>query len=888
MRRIEKTVSLESITSRLPSIWPSYYNDELYTFGDDELKKRNWEHATNWGMLPLNVFYNGKEYSFGRISMLYHFFNEYHTLLNKGGHCSMTYSSATDYYERESGTKYADQLKYGTDRETYEELDKQFDDYGGEVFYEWITTYVVPSFDIPKEYQDYWKCEKIFYGDVVRWLAWFSLRDHYNEDAKYDEDTNTWNCQEDKVREDGSCCDCEEYFSRGGLKIFESMKSWYEGIQAIVDKINSLKRDSKIYFPILIQASVDNMGESSIFSKEYVLGEDYSINNIAVVDGDPMFLNNGRGYVFDDIYMEAISDGWKDYTDKYINENKGEFYINAIRYFAFDEDNKKYYSTKSTLDEAKEDLRDQMSKRYPLIFSESNLGWILIDGTLYPIEEIEYGVYDTANPYIGGKTYMVYREEGTNTPYTVINGERVYAEFYIPQGKYYFPFFKNENAQDHEDTCSGKTFNFNDFKAFGRIISHNDTLSYINYDGTSYNVKNDSVAINGTTYPRVSAHTANSDVSPMYVMWKNNEIMSGEAVIEKVDNASIEDKVSIKIEYPFDVVTYPIDEINGTTVSKLDDLKVYDTLSDDIGNVIDGVYNISDRSKVYNHQPPQGTELEPLYQVGNTANIQRFSLTAEDLNDVKGSVNYFVGDIITEMSFYYKELNGTIAEDTRRTVTLNKDTAQYTSLSAIKESRKEKEALEANSAVTYIFQEDVFCDITYCIGATLSRKEGERFLLSVEKGKCNHGVEYKETVNFVKEEREYYLKKPRDLNKITPSERNNVENHSISYPITVYALKQNENKTSSFKTNINIFSGNTDTYTSKFNDDMEKHNAMRVYPTFMEEYRMGNSVMEKVDSDIYIDRGINAAFEKHLKLGEVTSLESLEQYGNGFFEVMES
>ena len=45
---------------------------------------------------------------------------------------------------------------------------------------------------------------------------------------------------------------------------------------------------------------------------------------------------------------------------------------------------------------------------------------------------------------------------------------------------------------------------------------------------------------------------------------------------------------------------------------------------------------------------------------------------------------------------------------------------------------------------------------------------------------------------------------------------------------------------------------------------------------------------ENVDSDIYIDRGINAAFEKHLKLGEVTSLEALEQYGNGYFKIMES
>ena len=42
--------------------------------------------------------------------------------------------------------------------------------------------------------------------------------------------------------------------------------------------------------------------------------------------------------------------------------------------------------------------------------------------------------------------------------------------------------------------------------------------------------------------------------------------------------------------------------------------------------------------------------------------------------------------------------------------------------------------------------------------------------------------------------------------------------------------------------------------------------------------------MQNVDGDIYINRGINAAFEKHLKLGEVTSMEALEQYGNGYFK----
>ena len=89
-----------------------------------------------------------------------------------------------------------------------------------------------------------------------------------------------------------------------------------------------------------------------------------------------------------------------------------------------------------------------------------------------------------------------------------------------------------------------------------------------------------------------------------------------------------------------------------------------------------------------------------------------------------------------------------------------------------------------------------------------------------------------------------------------------------------------------FRFKINIFSGDTDTFNGQ--EDMEEYNGMQVLPVFREEYRFGISSMENVDSDIYIDRGINAAFEKHLKLGEVTSLEALEQYGLNFFKIMDS
>ena len=53
-----------------------------------------------------------------------------------------------------------------------------------------------------------------------------------------------------------------------------------------------------------------------------------------------------------------------------------------------------------------------------------------------------------------------------------------------------------------------------------------------------------------------------------------------------------------------------------------------------------------------------------------------------------------------------------------------------------------------------------------------------------------------------------------------------------------------------------------------------------------EEYKIGTAYPQNLDTNMYIDRKINAAFEKHLKLGEVTTIEALEQYTNGYFEIM--
>ena len=74
----------------------------------------------------------------------------------------------------------------------------------------------------------------------------------------------------------------------------------------------------------------------------------------------------------------------------------------------------------------------------------------------------------------------------------------------------------------------------------------------------------------------------------------------------------------------------------------------------------------------------------------------------------------------------------------------------------------------------------------------------------------------------------------------------------------------------------------------KFNEDYwERYNGMVSSPVFRTEYDLWSSTPQNLKSDIYIDRGINAAFEKHLKLEEVHTMDALENYSNGYFKINE-
>ena len=97
-----------------------------------------------------------------------------------------------------------------------------------------------------------------------------------------------------------------------------------------------------------------------------------------------------------------------------------------------------------------------------------------------------------------------------------------------------------------------------------------------------------------------------------------------------------------------------------------------------------------------------------------------------------------------------------------------------------------------------------------------------------------------------------------------------------------YTIKERTNPTASFLSDtFKCQNGTVETYE---NDDVS--NNTLIFPSLRFEYMFGSATMQNVEADIYIDRGINAALDKHLKLGEVTSMEALESYGIDYFKLM--
>lgn len=879
MKTIQLTYSLEWFKSRLPSVYPSYDGDELLFFDEESIKKRDNRLMSNYGTVPLDICpkllgYKGFEddfkISWNTFSKWFHEFKLYYWLLNDGGSCKRVYSSATDFYDSEYKPSSTVQLPFGSDRSSYEELDKSFKERGGNVseiknscegkddkvvvgyrdngFFKWICDNIVPSFEIPSEYVGYWNTNRIYYPNVISWISWFEERKGYPSELN-------------KCAESDDCCDCEEYIRRGGEKLLESLKTWFKETNSNILKIKGIIEGNLQNFAphafceINVSSCFGKPSLQSILSEKYNTKTDFrhgsydstsntSGGTVVDVDGVSMHFKKGfkpnGGSTFNEKYMEMEYDDsvFEEYLPMYVNDNKSSFSVpNGMTYYGVDKDGVKKYGSE-------DDYKDGFSTKFS---TEANIerngkyGWFLIDEELYevsPIESVE----------MNGEKIPVFRENGTNTPYVIVGGRDVYAEYDFKSNSYSFSFngnatFKRNPSQDSLDESGIRCISYNGvIKTFPSTsdtitfsLSNGDTADYKLIDG--YSIVDDSI----------------------YYIYKG-KVTSGDTLDDIISGATVSGDV-ITIKAKGDIKISKCDVIRGITSSKLLGLRSFNVMTDDNGNMIEAL-NTTPTKDTYNYQPLKGSELEPLYQVGNVACISAFSLSYEDYENNKSRPIRHVGNIISSMKFYYADANG---DEISYTVT-KVGGAITSSLVAIQESTKKATEYKNDYYPMEVVSDNVYCEIVYNIGATIAYDKAKAsYSISGDSG-----VEYTEIVEFEKVKTEYYL-----------------GNNSHSYPIYVYKLRQGDNPTASFTAPINVFdSGLTTTYSSI--DGMDDYNGLDAYPTFQDAYNIGISSLPIVDSDVNIDRGNNAAFEKHLKIGEVTSLEALENYTNGYFKMMEN
>ena len=844
MKHIQKEISLESVTSRLPSVWPALdSNGSVVFFDRDSVKGRKYQFTSNYGMIPLDVLTEkGNRIPFEVVGDIYAFYKEYNALLTNNGSCKRNYSSATEYYDTEVRVN-ASNLRFGASRATYEELDEQFTVYKEKIDCSEIERRIVPSFQIPTEYENGWGVRKLYYPDVWRWMSWLW--------KKYSVYSAVTDCSEAT-----DCCDCEDFMSKGGKGIYDSMKAWVNGLNII----SSLSEDltPSIVASLGMFSNIENVGSFSYLTSDYNTNEDYrtatsSYNQVnthsgtvVTYEGKPMILSSGSGSKFDTKFMEKDFDknGWKDYTSKYFEDNSATEKTNPNEYwYAYKDDGTFVTGTSST------EVQALLNDKYPL----TQVQEVFYNGELYSMFKSEYGIY-SGNSYLDGNYYIVERDEITNTPYASINGSVIYAT--LDEGVYKFDFFQKEfpltaSITDMENfvTIEGKVMNVGNNAEFeldgysGYVITH---VGQIGADIYYYNSNSKSLTQN------ISSMLVSVNSATCYVQ--------GDCLISVYKGNAIPKRGDIII---------------GTCPSKLTSLESSDLLIDDVGNMIHGVYNVSNFKT---QQPPSGLVLELSYQVGNTANVKQFSKTVTDDSQIESlQTNYFIGDIIDSMVFYFD-----CEDKSERDKTMV--SASTSALSAIKESIGKK-----SDSINYLYN-DISCDITYYKGATLKRDKGSDKLY--RDSSRYEGVKCTETVRFPLKAVTYFLEKSND--NVTPINETNHANSSVGYTIYVYELEQEVSMIqsdtyetlyptplSNFEMKTCVWNGST--WTTDGYDDFERGNGINAFPVFMEEYSLHTAAPQSVSGDIYINRGVNAAIDKHLRLGEVTSLESLTQYGNGFY-----
>lgn len=876
--------------------------------------------------------------SYQTLKEIYHFLNDYDFLLHSTGSCNRIYESAEDYFYNE--TKYGKNTKlyYYGDLEFYKGLDKKYNRFGGAHTLDYMNTHFFPSVNIEsivgddnKKGIDTWGVKKLYYPDLLYWQKWMNQR---------------WLKYKDKECSDTEdCCDCDRFKQRGGKAALDKIAGAINSIKGVILRDNQiyssftqenweeLTRGERpttpiiphINFDLQISEETNINGEQTNLLEEWVPGRDYSKTRSS--DGSTFIVNGGKSNINvssggDSIVVKVISkdgneglmDGVQHIDGGTVVSYKGEVYIIKGNYNGSNYDelykevlfgNEKYnlWNGSNTYKEHQEEqwndysasfkknIKDiqeiekttyaydkmgkiitdpsignknvvddlRLSDQYKY-YDNNGLGYALIFGTPYIIEKKEY-LEDNRNSFVSGRTYQEHYSN-INTPYIIIDGSIIYAE--RDNGKWVYNICGNELQRKTSNIVNynGTTYTINSGKKVEIDgCNHDIVTGYIDIDDEYYYTKD--ICVDGRKDIALFRHNGRGDLE-----------LSGKV-------ANLYKNGVMFICYQTNI--YRLDVITGYTDSKLD-LFVQNAYEDNVGNKF-GCLDVQ--------RNPKDNELLPLpFIPGYCPKVEKSDMVEDEQYP-------YYGNYLKEFTIYLDEGENSlptldndklsiwrpISGKTVSAVERGNDSIEIIN-DLIEAYNDEMNEESPNYNKDIKVTNNLRCRFTYYTNVSLDvNKESGTINLIEKDGKLvENGIKYIEDVALIKVVKEFYD----DVN-------------SEPYPIFYYEWKGKKETTISEQYNSEITSSlvRFETKRPSFDDKWNKEwfsekygfdSSMRqiASPSLSLEYQQDIAFRENVEANISIDRGYTSAFEKMLKLGEVSSMEALEQYSNGYFNLTQN
>ena len=470
-----------------------------------------------------------------------------------------------------------------------------------------------------------------------------------------------------------------------------------------------------------------------------------------------------------------------------------------------------------------------MSKSYN-INTNGNLGFYVIKGVPYRCNKMNV-------VSVNDKLYQVYYDY-ENNPYITIGKNN------------YYGLFNN----------GGYTFNFK-----GNHDLTIQVMDVVVVDNSIYEVSGTSITSNNIIYNKVHAYSVingnkiyfdeNYNVIVPYKDENEIKYETTEQVLgSKINNDDLlHDSSVVAFGYCVsgnvlyvhqnDYIVYDNTLLSGNTESKLSCFLSANLEVDNIGNKLPGLLQESNKNKSWLTLP---------YKPKTIVHI-----TTENEDKVWC-------DYLESITFYYSDSFGNrLAEEKYKD---NYDNLDISLIESILKEKFSRSTSDDTFGSEHFLVSDLKCEFKYHMGCVIKKKNADgTYDYSIENG--NSGVTYHDNVTLIKKQCEFYLNNTSfymmnyyDMVFDTKNYTDDTYGHNVTVPIAKFSCKMN--------------SFDNDNYVN--------------FPLIREEYKLGSSSHEKIESDIYINRGTARAIDNHIKLMEVRSLESLEQYGNGYFKIIKN